>query len=76
MGIYFSLAGQFELSEMFFLENIRRTQGRYYESFYNLGGLYFGAKRIDEAKLCITRLLEKVPRETLARQIRANYMRP
>jgi hypothetical protein len=76
MGIYYSNSGQFELSEMFFLENIRRTQGRYYETFYNLGGLYFGTKRIEEAKLCIQRLLEKVPHETLARQIRANYMRP
>ncbi len=75
IGAYYNYSGKFNLAEMVFLENIRRTQGRYYDLFYNLGAMYYSSKRLDDSKLCIQRVMQDVSHEALARQIQANLPR-
>ncbi|HUO58625.1 MAG TPA: tetratricopeptide repeat protein [bacterium] len=72
LGAFYSLNGQFDIAESVFLENIRRTQGRYVDLYFNLGSMFFNANRIDEARLCIRRVLEEVPRKKMAQYLRAN----
>ena len=56
-------------SELFFLEGISRTRGKYYDFFYNLGLLYEYSGRHSEAVLCMRRALSGEPNDPLARRI-------
>ena len=55
IATYFSYTGRFEPAEMTFLENIRRTEGRYYDLYIGLGSLYYNTRRTQEARMCLER---------------------
>ena len=61
LGIFCGYAGHFGEAELFFLEGIRRTHGRYYDYFYNLGLLYYYEGKKDLAALCVKRVLRERP---------------
>ncbi len=69
LGMFSSYAGNPHASEAFFLEAIRRTQGRYPDVYYDLGLLYASTGRANEAALCMRRVLRERPNDPLARQI-------
>ncbi len=72
LGAYYNYSSRFGPAEMVQLDVIKLTGGRYYDLFYNLGSMYYNAKRLDESKICIQRFLEGASRAKIARQIRAN----
>jgi hypothetical protein len=67
IGAYFLNTGRFAEAESVFLENIRRSHGRYYDLFISLGSLYNKIGRAEEARMCLERIFQDVPREALAR---------
>lgn len=69
LGIYSSYVGSPQASELFFLEAIRRCQGRYPDFYYNLGLLYASQGRREEAILCMRRVLRERPEDLMARRI-------
>ena len=72
IGDYYSFTGHFDLAEAVYLENLRRTEGRYWDVFFNLGNLYYHAGRIPEARFCMQRVLETVPGYSNAKKILAD----
>ena len=68
---FYFYAGRFDFAEQYFLENIRRTQGRYYELVFNLGNMYFNTQKYYEARICMQRVLSEEPDLAPARQIMA-----
>lgn len=69
LGIFSSYAGNSRASELFFLEAIRQTHGRYPDFYYDLGLLYANTNRREEAFLCMERVLREKPQDPIARQI-------
>jgi tetratricopeptide (TPR) repeat protein len=69
LGIFSSYAGNTQASELFFLQAIRQTRGRYPDFYYDLGLLYASANQREEAALCMKRVLRDKPQDTIARQI-------
>jgi hypothetical protein len=69
LGIFCGYSGHPTEAELFLLEGIRRSQGRYFDFYYNLGLLYVYAGRREEAFLCMRRVLEERPREPTALKI-------
>ncbi len=69
LGIFCTYDGRPRAAEAFFLEDIRRTRGRYADLFYNLGCLYDYQHRYPEALACMKRVLEAAPRNAFARQV-------
>jgi hypothetical protein len=69
LGIACNDTGNSQASEFFFLEAIRRTQGRFPDFYYDLGLLYAYTNRREEAVLCMERVLKERPRDPVARQI-------
>jgi tetratricopeptide (TPR) repeat protein len=67
IGAYFYNTGKFDEAEAVFLENIRLSKGRYYDLFINLGSLYNKTGRADEARMCLDRIFQDVPRESVER---------
>ncbi len=66
---YYSYTGRFDLAEAVHLENIRRSRGRYYDLFFNLGSMYFHAGKYEQAKICMGRVLGEVPGLPAAQKI-------
>jgi tetratricopeptide (TPR) repeat protein len=71
IGDYYSFTGRLDLAESVYLENLRRTEGRYWDMYYNLGTLYQRAGRLPEARLCMERVLEIDPSIGKAKKILA-----
>lgn len=69
LGIFFGTTGHPEEAEAFFLETIRRSSGRYYDFYYNLGLLYGQAGNRQAWDLCMFQVLKRNPPRDLARQI-------
>jgi tetratricopeptide (TPR) repeat protein len=69
LGILTSYAGNPQASELFFLEAIRQTHGRYPDFYYDLGLLYSYTNRQEEAALCMKRVLRDKPADPVARRI-------
>jgi len=69
LGIFSSYVGNSRASELFFLEAIRQTHGRYPDFYYDLGLLYANTNRREEAILCMERVLREKPQDPIARQI-------
>ena len=69
LGIFCGYNGNTAAAEMFFLEAIRRTGGKYDDFYYNLGLLYAYGGRRSEAALCMQRVLAEKPDDPMARQI-------
>ncbi len=58
MGLFTEAYGLPATAEPFFLEGIRRSQGRYYEFYYHLGLIYNQERRFEESLLCMRRALQ------------------
>jgi hypothetical protein len=69
LGISTNYAGNSQVSELFFLEAIRRTAGRFPDFYYDLGLVYAYSNRREEAVLCMRRVLRDRPGDPVARQI-------
>jgi hypothetical protein len=69
MGIFCGYNGAISASEVCFLEGISRTEGRYWDFYYNLGLLYEYEGRHSDAALCMNRVLRERPHDPMARQI-------
>jgi tetratricopeptide (TPR) repeat protein len=67
IGAYFMNTGKFDEAEAVFLENIRRSQGRYYDLFISPASLYNRTGRMQEAQMCLKRIFQDVPRESVER---------
>ena len=63
--------GDYRMAEPFFLECIRRSQGRYYDFYLNAGIMYLNTKRFDEARICMEQVLKDTPKQPAARQVLA-----
>jgi tetratricopeptide (TPR) repeat protein len=59
LGLFAQAYGHAQMAESFYLEGIRRTQGRYYEFYYNLGMLDFQNQNFQESLFCME-LAQKV----------------
>ena len=69
LGVFCGTSGYPEEAEAFFLEAIRRSGGRYYDFYYNLGLLYGQAGNRQLWDLCMFQVLKRNPPSGLARQI-------
>ncbi len=69
LGIFFATIGHPREAEACFLEAIRRSGGKYYDFYYNLGLLYGQQGRRDGWELCMSQVLKRDPPAALARQI-------
>ncbi len=69
LGIFSSYVGQPQASELFFLEAIRLSHGRYTDFYYDLGLVFANANLRDAAALCMKRVLREKPWDPVARQI-------
>ncbi|HVZ79178.1 MAG TPA: hypothetical protein VHE12_00095 [bacterium] len=69
LGILSGLCGLTRESEVFFLEGIDRTHGKYWDFFYNLGLLYDFEGRNDLATLCMERVKPVLPKDPALRKI-------
>jgi tetratricopeptide (TPR) repeat protein len=69
LGIFCGTNGHPETAELFFWEAVQRSQGRFYDCFYNLGLLYYYGGRRTEAVSCMKRVLRDQPNDPAALQI-------
>lgn len=69
LGIFFWVCEDPASSELFFLEGIRRTQGRHWDYFFNLGALYAYHGRDADAVPCMQRAIQVMPKNDLVRKI-------
>lgn len=61
LGSYAYEINDYEGAKGFFLEALRRSQGKYYEIYYNLASTYNRLGLKDQAKACYERILELEP---------------
>ncbi len=55
MAVFCAYNNRMDAAEALYLEAIRRTGGRFFEFFYNLGAIYSVEKRMEDAELCMKR---------------------
>ncbi len=68
-GSFLLLEGRLRAGEAYLLEAIRRSGGRYGDLYYSLGLLYNSTQRYNEARLCMQRVLEDNPVNSVALQV-------
>jgi hypothetical protein len=68
-GVWASYAGRSRTAEALYLEAIRRSRGRYWEFYFNLGVLYAYDRQPLPARACLSRVLEERPHNAVAREI-------
>ena len=68
LGAFAYENGRFDAARAFFLEMLRRTRGRYFEVYYDLGATYGRLNRPDLERLCYRKALELNPSYSPARQ--------
>jgi len=68
LGAFAYENGRFDAARAFFLEMLRRTGGRYFEVYYNLGAAYERLGRTDLSQLCYERALALNPGYAPARR--------
>ena len=68
LGAFAYENGQFDVARAFFLEMLRRTGGKYFEVYYNLGATYDRLGKRDLAQVCYERALVLNPDYAPARQ--------
>jgi hypothetical protein len=69
MGIVSYYLDKEDASEAIFADGIRKTGGKYYEFFYDMGAMYARFGRADLARICMTRVLEEAPGDQAAQQV-------
>ncbi len=69
MGTFFLLENHPQTAEAFFLEALNLSGGKYFDLYYKLGVFYYLAKRYDEARLCLERVLKNDPSNPSAQNI-------
>ncbi len=55
MAVFCAYNNHLDMAEALYLEAIRRTRGKFFEFYYNLGAIYTVEKRMDDAELCMKR---------------------
>jgi tetratricopeptide (TPR) repeat protein len=68
LGAFAYANSRFDAARDFFLEMLRRTSGKYYEVYFNLGATYERLNRPDLAKLCYQKAAELNPNDPRSRQ--------
>jgi tetratricopeptide (TPR) repeat protein len=68
LGAFAYENGRFDVARSFLLEALRRSEGRYFEIYFNLGATYDRLQRPDLAALCYQKTLELNPDYAPARQ--------
>lgn len=68
LGAFAYENGQFDAARAFYLEMLKRTGGKYFEVYYNMGAVYNKLGRQDLARLCFQKTLELHPEYSRARQ--------
>ncbi len=71
MAMFEFYNSHFETAEAMFLETIRHTGGKYFEFEVNLGSMYYYMKKYDFSRVCMERVLEDSPDNSVAHQILA-----
>jgi tetratricopeptide (TPR) repeat protein len=61
LGAFAYAHGRLDLARSFWVEALRRTQGRYYEIFFNLGAAYEHGGAKDLARTCYQKVLDLDP---------------
>lgn len=61
LGSFAYEINDYEAAKVFFLEALRRSQGKYYEIYYNLASAYTRLGLKDQAKTCYEKILELEP---------------
>ncbi|HUO58624.1 MAG TPA: tetratricopeptide repeat protein [bacterium] len=61
LGSYFWFTTRYDLAETVFWEALQRTGGRYPETYFNLGSVYYNAKDYLLAEKCLRKVLEMNP---------------
>jgi hypothetical protein len=69
LGIFSACIQHPAEAELFFLEAIRRTGGRYSDFYLDLGSLYFFTRHYNESLLCVKRVLKDQPDNPAANKI-------
>lgn len=68
MGIFSYLNGEDDVSEAFYLEFLKKTEGDMFEIYYNLGSLYYKQEKLDKALFCYEIFIKEQPDNKLAKQ--------
>ena len=69
MAVFFQYRGDYQMSEAFFLECIRRSRGAYDDFYFNAGLMYYAARQYDKARICLERVLQNDPGNSGAQRI-------
>ncbi len=76
MGIFCANNNHPEIAESLFLEEVRRTQGRYWDAFLQLGTLYYLTGRQGQSQQCMRRVLADKPHNPQALKILKSLTNP
>jgi tetratricopeptide (TPR) repeat protein len=68
LGVLYLYLEQPDPAEAYLLDALQQSQGRYYEIYANLAGLYYRKQRMREAIYCYQMVLADQPGNALARQ--------
>lgn len=68
MGIFSYLNGEYEVSEAFYLEFMKKTEGDIFEIYYNLGSLYYKQGKLEKALFCYEKVIKEQHNNKLAKQ--------
>jgi hypothetical protein len=66
-GIFHYYHDRLETAEAFYLDALKTTRGRYYETYNNLGSIYFKGKQDKESAFCYMTVLKEQPNSPLAK---------
>jgi tetratricopeptide (TPR) repeat protein len=67
LGIFFYFFDQLDEAEAFLLDALKTSRGSYYETYNNLGAVYFKKKMYKEAAFCYQAVLREQPKNIIAR---------
>ncbi len=68
LGAFAYENGRLDVARDFFLETLRRTSGKYFEVYFNLGVTYDHLGQKDLARVCYQKTLELNPDYAAAKQ--------
>lgn len=67
LGVFAYQSNNFNAAIILHLEFLRRTDGKYYETYLNLGSIYYRMKKFEKSLYCYKRTLEYNPKNKLAK---------
>jgi len=67
LGIFSYLNREYNIAESFYLEFLKRTEGKLFEIYYNLGSLYYNTGDFEKALFCYNIVLKEQPENKIAK---------